>query len=172
ANYESITDSADVSSDFGSFPGILYRSLLFLGREHTAQNKQFAQLNAVRLVDIEDGGRGAAARRQADKPRALPGKVPAPALPARIEQHDRPASDGVAATQIAGFSQVAFETRPGQIAGIVPAMVFPGDDVVDMEAEQRLIGFVQTAIFAALVGSSSHELPNRCFHADCPLRAK
>ena len=112
------------------------------------------------------------ARRQADQKRALPDKVSAPALPARIEQHDGAAGDAIAAAQIARFSQVAFEARPGQIPRLVLAVVLPGDDVLNMETEERLIGFVQAAILAALASSAPHKRPNRSFHADCPLRLR
>ena len=51
-------------------------------------------------------------------------------------------------------------------------MMLPGNDVLNVEAEERLIGFVQAAILAALSGSAAHEPPNRSFHADCPLRPR
>ena len=140
--------------------------------EHAAQYEQIAQLNPVRCIDVEDVSRGAPARRQADKPRALPGKVTAPALPTGIVQHNDAAGDNVAAAQIAGFSQVAFEARPGQVTRFVRAVVLPGDDVFNVELKERLIGFVQAAIFAALAGSTTDQPPNRRFHADCPLRAR
>src|SRR5207244_13543770 len=60
--------------------------------------------------------------------------------------------NAVATTQIGGFSQIAFQTRPGQVGGIVTAVVLPGDDVLDVENQQRLIGFVQPAILTAVAG--------------------
>ena len=143
-----------------------------LGRKNTTQDKQFAQLDAVARIDVEDVDGGTSARGQTDKLWTLPGKVTAPALPARIEQYDDATRDEVAAAQITRFRRVAFEACPGEVCGIVGAVVFLGNDVFKVKAEERLIRFMQAAILAALVGPQADEPPDRPFQAGCLLRAR
>src|SRR5262249_5131515 len=141
-------------------------------REHTAEDQQLAQFDAMGGVDVQYIDGGTPTRCQTDQPRPVPFKVTTPALTARIEQHHDATGDHVAAAQIARFAGVAFKTRPSQVVGIVDAVVLLGDDVFDMETEERLIRFVQTAILTALLGPQADERANRSFHAGCPLRAK
>jgi hypothetical protein len=74
----------------------------------------------------------------------------APALLARIEQHYDAARNDVAAAQITRSGRIAFEARPSKVVRVVRAVVLLGHDVLDVKTEERLVGFVQLAILAAL----------------------
>jgi len=123
----------------------------------------------VARIDVEDIDGRTSAGGQADKLGTLPRKVTAPALPARIEQNDNAAHDDVAAAQITGFGRVAFEASPGEVSGIVGAVVLPGNDVLDVKTEERLIRFVQPAILAALAGPQADEPPKPTVSCGLPF---
>ena len=118
----------------------------------------------MRNVDVEYIGGGTPAWRQANEPRPVPGKVPAPALPAGIKQDDDTARNHVTAAQIAGFPGVAIESRPCQVVEFVTASMLFCDNVLNVKRKQRLIGFVQSTILALTAGPSPNERSDRLFH--------
>jgi len=83
----------------------------------------------VGRVDIQNVDGRPTASRPANQARPVPREVPIPALPPGIEQDHDAAGDGVAATEIARFSQIALKARPSEIGRGVRTAVFLGDDV-------------------------------------------
>src|SRR5438128_733291 len=111
----------------------------------------------MRDVDVQYGNRCAATSGESDHPGTVPRKMPLPPLAAGIEEHDHPACDYVAATQIARFSEIAIVARPGERLGIVRAAVLFGNDVLDVERIKRQVILMEVAILAAPPGTRADQ---------------
>jgi hypothetical protein len=119
-----------------------------LWRKEPGLKKEFAQVNAVRGVDVQDGDGRSTARRQPNEPRTVPCKVPFPALPPGIEQHNDPPGHRVAPAQVAPFGEIAMETGPSEEPRIVDAAVFLRQNMLEVKREERQVIFMKAAIFA------------------------
>src|SRR5436309_2481775 len=96
----------------------------------------------------------------------------APALAARVEKHQDTTRDQVSTAQVAGFGQIAFQARPGQVARIIVTVMLLGDNVLDVRTQERIIGFMQSTVFTAFAGPQAHERADGLFHAGWPFRAR
>jgi hypothetical protein len=94
-----------------------------------------------------------------------------PALPTRVEEDDDPFSDGISATQVAGFRKIALMTGPGEISRGVSAPVLRGDNMLDMKGEQKEVGFMKLTVLTALPGTKPDVRTSGGIHAGRPRRA-
>src|SRR5271166_337712 len=127
-------------------------------------DQPFAQFDAVIVVDVEQGDGDAADRSAADQICPLPAKMPCPLVTARVKQTCKLTRLLISPADIRTFELVAAEATEGEVAGDGRPLVFPGDDVVDLERSfVELLG--QLAIFAAAMCPLPYLPDERRFHA-------
>lgn len=65
------------------------------------------------------------------------------------------------AGEVGAFVQIAVDAGQAKVARIIRAAVFPGADVFDVQRGQRRVILVKLAVFAAVPGAVTDELPDR-----------
>ena len=143
-----------------------------LRRKPPREDKQFAKVDPKRRVDVQDVDGRASASRPANKPRAIPLEVATPALPTWIEEHNGPTAYEISATQVAGFCEVAFMTRPCKVSRIVVAVVLLRDNMLDVKRIEGQVVFVQAAVLTTPASTRTDQFAEEDFHAGCPRRLK
>src|ERR1035437_1381177 len=122
------------------------------------------QLQPAGRVDFEHLDGRTPHGRQANQREAVPSKVIAPAIPARMKQPHNLARVGVNPGEVGALVQVAVETGQSQVLLLVSTPMLPGDDVLDMKPADRLVLLAQTAILATVAGPIPHPLAQRGVH--------
>jgi hypothetical protein len=85
-----------------------------------------------------------------DQNRTIPVEMPRPLVPPGVKESSEFLGDRVDASQVRPFVQIVLVTREGQIRWRICTAVLTGDDVLDVEREERIILFMELAVFAAL----------------------
>jgi hypothetical protein len=114
-------------------------------------------------VDSEHGDGCTANIGAADQERAIPTKMAAPLVAARMEEPCALASLRINAREVRAFVMVVGETGEGEIARDGLAAVLFGDDMIDLERE-FIIALRHAAVFTASMSTCPNELGKRPFH--------
>src|SRR5487761_1796383 len=101
-----------------------------------------------------------------------------PALPPRMKERRDPVRVGIYARKITALPQVAFAAGEGKVLHIVRAAVLAGNDVFDMQRDERRIRLATPAILATVGCSLAnrnaehglHRLTTRARSAESGLR--
>lgn len=79
-----------------------------------------------------------------------------PGVTSRMKEFDHISRVRIDSGQVRTFVEVTLMTREGEVLGVVRSAVFPGHDVLDVKAKDRIILLVNPAVFTAISG----ELPD------------
>ena len=72
--------------------------------------------------------------------------------------------DRINACQVRSLVEVVLVTGQGQITWRIRTSVLTGDDVFDVEGEERIIVLMELAVFAALLRALPDQISRRCVH--------
>ena len=89
-----------------------------------------------------------------------------------VEERDDLACFGVNAREISAFVRVASVAGQGKICRIVIAAMLAGNDVLNLECRKRQVLSLEQTVFAAIAGSVTDKLPDRCVHQLCGRLAR
>lgn len=125
-------------------------------REDAFVDQPLAEIHAIVEIDFQDDDSCPPDGSAPDQDRAIPAKMPVPAMAARIEQFDDLSSLWINTRYVRAFMVVAGEAGQAQIAGTGRAAMLAGDDVVDLEM-QLVLFVVYLAVFAAAARATPYQ---------------
>ena len=100
------------------------------------------------MVDCQASDRGSADRGVPREDRPFPMEVVSPDIAARMEQPDGGSGQRIDAREVWSLVDVAAEATEAEVVGSRRPAMLLGHDVVDREREERVIMFVDSAVFA------------------------
>src|SRR5262249_40219750 len=95
---------------------------------------------------------------------------PRPLVPARVEEPGAYSGERVDAGQVRPLVQVVVVARQRPVAGTVLAVVLAGNDVIDVESEERVVVLVQLAILASSPGAAADQFSQGVVHYEAASR--
>lgn len=110
----------------------------------------FAQRRPMEEIHPQDRHGSAADGRAADKNRTVPAEMSRPLVPPRMKEPHKFLGDRIDACQVRPLVEVVLVTGQGQIAWRIRTTMLTGNDVFDVEGEERVIVLMELAVFAAL----------------------
>ena len=132
-------------------------------REKTCLHQQASVFPAMRHVDSEHVGRDSPDRRAPGQSRSVPAKVFVPIMPPRIENRCQLSRERINPGDIGPFMHVAVKAAQSQVVGSRRAVVFCGDDVIDLKG-QHIEALRQTAVLAHPARSLPDEFAQTFIH--------
>lgn len=133
-------------------------------RKAAGGDQRFAQPDAMGKIHGQYRHGCAADRRTAHQNRTIPAEMPGPLVPPRVKEPGKFLADRVDAGQVRSLVQVVLVTGKGQVAWRIRTSVLTGDDVFDVECEERIIALMELAVFATLPRAPSDQVPRCCIH--------
>ena len=130
----------------------------------TGGDEECPGLNAIGSIQPQNPDGRASGRCQPNEEWSVPPEVPAPLLPARVEETNHPSGHRIYASQVAAFEKIAVLAGPSHIAEFIGTAVFPRDDVLKVERKAWQIVFVESAILAAVPRSTGNQFAERGHH--------
>jgi hypothetical protein len=100
-------------------------------------HKDLAQVNALWIVDVKDGGDCTAGLRAPNENGSAPPKVALPELAARIEKANDVSRERVATTEVRALVQITPMATPAPIVRTIGPTMLPGKNVFNMERGRR-----------------------------------
>jgi hypothetical protein len=122
-----------------------------------------AQRNCLRVVKTKYRNRASAYRRPTDQYGPSPSKTSLPLMAPGMEELNELSSPWIKPANVRPFEAVAVEASQGEVLGNGPSAVLLGDDVVDLERQQR-IQLRQPAVFTAQTRPLPNELDKLRVH--------
>ena len=122
------------------------------------------------MVDCQASDRGSADRGVPREDRPFPMEVFFPDIATRMKQPDSGGRQRIDAREVWSLVDVAPEATEAEVVGSRRPAMLLGHDVVDWEGEERIIMFVDSAVFATPTRPFTHLRSEPVIHHVAPSR--
>jgi len=144
----------------------------FLARVQVGELRRSADPEPRWRIELQHAHCCAADRRTPHNLESVPHEVVVPLIASRIEQHSHLAAIGIEPREIAAFVQIALGTGKSEIVQVIRPGVFPRNDMLDLQRDQRRCRLTSLALLAAVACPPPHSRPCCGVHPLRPILAE
>ncbi len=134
-----------------------------MGGIKSGLDERCAQGDAVREIHAQHHDGCSADGRAANQERALAAKVVTPFVTVWVNKPGNLAGYGIDAGHVRAFAQIILMAGISKIIQEIAATMLPGNDVLNVEGEERIVVLMEPAIFAAPPSAAANQRAGGCF---------